>query len=266
MSISEPGKTANKTSVVIIGSGNVAWSLAQALDSLQDISVSQVASPTPGHAVELCSRLSDAEAVTDISLIRPDADFYIIAVKDGVVAQVAASLPALSSKAIVAHTSGSIPLEALSLPRSGVFYPMQTFSRGQEVDMATVPFFIEATDSETYDRLASLARRLSPNVRGADSETRSVLHASAVFACNFCNHLWAISEEVLRQKDIPFSVMKPLVEETVRKAFASSPDLGQTGPAVRRDLTTIERHAEIVGPPYDELYRTISESIMNRYK
>lgn len=252
--------------IAVIGAGNVAWSIAQGLDSLPGHRVVQIVSPTLSRARELAAELNDATGDTPDSL-QPDADIYIIAVVDHAVKEIASRFAGYNTDAVWAHTSGSVSIETLAPlgPNIGVFYPMQTFSRGHNVDMETVPFFIEGSTLQVTTTLEQMAMLLSPNVKIISGEDRAILHAAAVIACNFTNHLWAISSEVLNRHGIPFSVMQPLVNETVRKAFAANPDEGQTGPARRGDTATIERHTKLVGQPYDRLYNILSQSIIDRF-
>lgn len=266
MSTSTAG--APKTEIVVIGAGNVAWTLVPAFDRLEDVEVTAVYSRHLERAEEIAQMTAGSKACDNFEELPRDADIYLIAVADTAVAELASRMPKTNDHAITAHTSGSVDMTALdgTSPHTGVFYPMQTFSRGVDVDTATVPFFIEASDAPTEAVLTELAQRLSPNVRKADSATRSLLHVAAVFACNFTNHMWTISEEILGREGIPLSVMEPLVKETMRKAFGTSPEAGQTGPARRRDMTTINKHAEIAGGKLGELYMTISQHILDRYK
>ena len=64
------------------------------------------------------------------------------------------------------------------------------------------------------------------------------------------------------------SLLRPLMEETVRKALRTGPEPAQTGPAVRHDDRTIESHLELLSfsPEYQKLYRLISSMITEHYK
>lgn len=253
--------------VAVIGAGNVAWSLAPALDALPSVEVVAVASQTLSKAEEIASRLHDAIGITVEDIPRIKADIYLISVPDSAVAKVAAQLAGSNPGAIWAHTSGTVPLETLRPlgENLGIFYPMQTFSRGSRVEMTTVPFFINSSSPSALTTLLGIANSISSMVTTVTDDERALLHAAAVIACNFTNHMWAISSEILSRKKIPFEIMRPLVMETVRKAFEAPPDKGQTGPARRGDLTTINRHASIIGDPYDKLYLSLSQSIINRF-
>ena len=252
--------------VVLLGAGNVAWSLANAIDSLDGYSLIQIYGLRIERAQEIAQESGRATATDDLSKINTSSDIYIIALKDEAIASVADMIQ-YNGDALWVHTSGSVPMSAISRlsPRHGVLYPLQTFSRGRQVDISEATIFTEGSDPITEKEIAGLARALTPHVMHADSMSRSRLHAAAVFACNFTNHLWTISADVLSKSDIPFSVMKPLIEETFKKAIQNGPEAGQTGPARRGDIATIRKHLEIVGPDYAPIYKLISQNIIDYY-
>lgn len=230
--------------------------------------VRQICARSLSHAQELASRLSDCQAIDNPADISTDTDLCIIAASDTAVAQIAASLP--SMRGIVAHTSGSVSLEAieqaLSLSgnqaKAGVFYPLQTFSKSANVDMAMVPFFTEASDPATLAALDALALAVGASANHANSEQRTKLHVAAVFACNFANHLWAISSDLLAEDGYSLQVLKPLLQATLDKAMTMHPALAQTGPASRGDQATIDKHMALLSAPaHRELYKMLSRSI-----
>ena len=251
--------------LVFIGSGNVAQGLAPAIDALEGYTVSQVLSRNIDHAKALADRLSAAQAISSYAEIDPDADFILIAANDDAIDSIAQSIPQ-SFKGITMHTSGSIPLDVLKSRRedSAVFYPFQTFTAGRAVNLSAVPFFIEAASDRAKTEAMALARKLSPTVYEADSDARRVLHIAGVFTNNFTNHLLHITETLLAEKNIPFSVMQPLAEETVRKAFTLSPKAAQTGPARRGDTDVIAKHLEMLSGTNAQIYKLLTESIIRK--
>lgn len=247
--------------VVIVGSGNVAEALARAL---------------PASGAELCQVFArNRERGPRVAALGgttwtadPDrlaeADLYLIAVSDRAVGEVAASLR-LPDGAVAAHTAGSVPLDALeAFPRRAVIYPLQTFTAGRAVDFARVPLFLEASDKGTYQAVERFARRLSSQLYPADSKRRGILHLAGVLACNFVNALYAAGERTLAREGLPFEALRPLIDETAAKALAApSPAAVQTGPAVRGDLPTLERHRALLAeePLLLEIYNLMSRYI-----
>ena len=251
--------------IVILGSGNVASHLAHAFQRA-GCHIAQVYSRSLDHAARLASELTDCFAVDDLSAINPDAGLYIISVADAAVAPIASAMPKVSG--IVAHTSGSVPLDALSpaSDHTAVLYPLQTFTRDAAVDIAAVPFFTEASDSQTLDAVDAYARLLSDRVYHADSIKRKTLHIAGVLSCNFVNYLWDCTAQVLADDGYDFSVVEPLVRATLDKAVSIGPRDAQTGPAMRCDADVMRQHMERLDPDKARIYRELSNEIMKTHK
>ena len=249
--------------VVLIGAGNVATHLGRALQRTGH-RVRQVYSRTEASASALAGELGTS-FTTSLEEVRTDARLYIVALKDSALQELLPAIVKGREGALFVHTAGSMPMELWQgvAWRYGVLYPMQTFSKGREVDFAEVPFFVEANGAEDLEALKALARRLSPKVYEATSGQRKSLHIAAVFACNFTNHMYALCDELLTRHGIPFEVMLPLIDETARKVHQLKPIDAQTGPAVRYDENVIRRHLAMLEdmPAVQELYEKISESI-----
>ena len=145
----------------------------------------------------------------------------------------------------------------------GVFYPMQTFSKERLVDFNDISVFLETNDEASMERLKMLAATLTPHIYELDSEGRKHLHLAAVFACNFVNHCYALSAEVLKAKGLPFSVMLPLVDETAQKVHELAPVEAQTGPAVRGDQNVMQMQAAMLAanPVVKGIYEALSNDI-----
>lgn len=259
--------------VVILGSGNVATHLAVALDGI--CRVSQVWSRNTAHATELASALSSATAVEDVSGLKPDADLYIVAVADHALSEVLEKLDAVPAiRGIVAHTSGTVSLEtvdrslrASSKLRPAVFYPLQTFSKNVPVNLAHVPFLIEAKEERDIQRLKALANGISDNVHEADSLLRSHLHVAAVFANNFTNYALDLADRYLKEHtDFDITIFKSLLEETFAKAMNVGPFAAQTGPAKRGDVNVMQQHMERLDSKSAEVYRLLSSHIMSDHR
>ena len=246
--------------IVIIGSGNVATHLSKALLSAGN-KIKQVYSRTEIAAKKLGQEL-DADYTSYIQSIDNEADLYVFSVSDNVIPELAKRVN-ITNKNVV-HTAGSVPLSVFKNARNhGVFYPLQTFSKSREVSFKEIPLCIEANTTEFNDTLIALAHKISNSVWQIDSIQRKQLHLSAVFACNFVNHLYALSKELINDRDIDFKILHPLIKETAIKATMMDPKLSQTGPAVRNDTESLKKHIELLSsyPEIQGLYRHLSESI-----
>lgn len=247
--------------VVLIGSGNVATSLALALNG--KCHLVQVYSRSMASAEALASRVG-AQATNDLSQIVTDADIYVISVVDDAITRVLETCPARGG--LWVHTSGSTSIDVFKGKRSryGVLYPMQSFSKSCPARMHEVHIFIEGCDSCATKEVKELAMLLTNNVHEITSTEREQLHVAAVFACNFANHMFTLSSEVLDEAGIPFDAMLPLIKTTIAKLDNLPPTQSQTGPAARGDVNVIERHLQSLSGDKHDIYRLLSQSILNR--
>lgn len=247
--------------IVCIGSGNVATHLAIAFKAM-GADIVQVWSHNSRNA-EILAALTKAKPISKWEDLDRAADCYLIAVKDDAIAEVATQL--IGVKGIVVHTSGATSIAVLSGAGSGygVLYPLQTFSRTKALDLTKVPFCIEGNQPETLDKINAIAQLLSANVSQVNSEQRKILHLAAVFACNFTNHLYQLSADLLQQHNLKFDLLKPLILETAEKVHSALPVDVQTGPAVRNDKQTMARHLTLLQdtPKLQEIYTLLSTSI-----
>jgi predicted short-subunit dehydrogenase-like oxidoreductase (DUF2520 family) len=252
--------------IVFIGAGNLATQLSLALQHAGE-QIVQVYSRTAVSALELATLLN-VPYTTNLDEIVADADVYFYAVSDDALESLL-QLP-LAPDAIHVHTAGSVSIDVFIGKKSnyGVFYPLQTFSKNKQVDFKTIPVFIEASSPEVESTLFKIAHAVSEQVYKTNSEQRLKLHVSAVFACNFVNHLYQIASEVVKSADLPFEVLKPLILETAQKVMQLSPEEAQTGPAKRNDRGVINKHLDVLGdeqPSLKKLYQDLSDMILNQY-
>jgi predicted short-subunit dehydrogenase-like oxidoreductase (DUF2520 family) len=247
--------------VVLIGGGAVAESLGQ---RLADIGVLiSVCCRDENRAAELSARWGVEYCnPTDV----PQADLYIISVSDRAIEQVSRQL-SVAPNSVVAHTAGSRAIEEITTEGAirGVVYPLQTFSRGRNVDFREVPLMIEG--EQRVDELMEFARRLSDNVVQSTFEMRRVLHLAGVFACNFVNRMYVAAQDIARIGGVDAKMLGPLILETARKAAeAESAELVQSGPAIRNDQETIDRHLTMLSemaPYWTDVYELVTNKIRN---
>lgn len=246
--------------IVIIGSGNVAYHLAKAFTE-KNIPLAQLF----GRNEEDLSKISQELQVPFSTTILEDADLYIICVSDGSVENVSHLIT--KKDCLVAHTSGSLPKEILAgAYRKSSFYPLQTFSKSKGLDYSKIPFFIETENDEDQKILTDLAAKISENVMKSNHEKRKYIHLTAVFACNFVNHLFSKAKEISDAQEIPFDYFLPLIDETVKKIHEIEPRAAQTGPAVRNDTRVLELHEHLLKGESLEIYKTINHSIKKMYE
>jgi predicted short-subunit dehydrogenase-like oxidoreductase (DUF2520 family) len=248
--------------ITIIGSGNVATHLSAAFKNAGHAIV-QVYSRDM-HNASLLAYHVKTEAIDNLEQIKPETDLFVIAVKDDAIEPIAADL--VQYNKLIVHTSGATSLQTLQkhTQNAGVFYPLQTFSKTRELNFNTVPLCIEGADEKITSTLNELAYTVSQNVYRVSSEQRKTLHLAAVFACNFPNYLYHVSQQLLAEKQLPFDLLRPLILETAEKIQEHLPADAQTGPAVRNDEKTMASHLEQLheNPDLQAIYQLLSQGII----
>jgi len=245
----------------IIGSGRVANKLALYLS--QTTNILSIHSLEPDKLRNL-AQIINAKAVSNIRELSSDAELNLIAVSDD---QITAVAEGLNREVPVVHTSGSVTLEVFDgFKEAGILYPLQTFSVDRVIDISKIPFLVEATSPQFMERLKEFtASRLSSNMYEVDSDKRSRIHVAAVFAANFANHLWSISEDILKKEGIELDLFEPLIIESIQKAMVEGCTPSQTGPAVRGDDNTITQHLETLEGTDKKIYEMLTLAIMEKF-
>ncbi|WP_027136626.1 Rossmann-like and DUF2520 domain-containing protein [Gaetbulibacter saemankumensis] len=244
-------------SVVILGAGNVATHLFQAIQKTENTRVLQWynrhidAIKTYGQDVDITDNLYDIK----------EADLYILAISDDAIKSFSSSLP--FENRLVVHTSGCVNIHDLDKKhKRGVFYPLQSFSKKAKMDFAHVPICIEALESEDYHFLKKLARSFGSPTKKVNSDQRKVLHLAAVYVNNFTNQLYRLAHEITESQSAEFDLLKPLILETAKKVQDISPYMAQTGPAKRGDKKTINNHLELLqSEHHKDVYNLLTKSI-----
>lgn len=242
--------------VVFLGFGNVNYHLCQALSRAKNVKIKQVFNR---NFIKFLSP-EDIPFTDDISELT-EADVYIIGIPDDAIGTFSESLP-FQNKLIV-HTSGGVEMNRLSEKnRRGIFYPLQTFSKERKVDFINIPICIEAENSGDLELLRNLGESISENVVEISSEKRATLHLAAVFVNNFVNYLYGIGSDILKEEDLSFDLLKPLIMETALKIENLTPKKAQTGPAKRNDNKTIEKHLHLLGKSENKkFYELFTEAL-----
>ncbi len=253
--------------VALLGSGNVSWHLQKAISGCSQHQIAGIISRKETSQV-FTSAVPVVQEAGDILKFNPDLiilcvpDDLISAISSGLSEQLPADIP-------LAHTSGSKALKAIDsyFHQRGVFYPLQTLSIHHPVDFQKIPLLLEADDPIFFSKLHDLASCISLQVKEVSSRFRAEVHLAAVILNNYTNHLIFQAQQYLNPYDLDLDLFKPLLQETIRKAFSSNPYDAQTGPARRRDLETIRLHLKKLkdSPTMLEIYRVFAESIEKTY-
>lgn len=246
--------------VVILGAGNIAQHLYTVFEAAAEITVTQVYN----RSEKALNYFQNIPTTTSLKALQ-DADMYVIAVADDAIAGISNKLP--FTDRLVVHTSGSASMHVLHKKnRRGVFYPLQTFTKGTTVDFSTIPICLEAREKTDFALLQNIATAIGSPSYKISSEQRRALHVSAVFVNNFSNHLYRIAHEICEANNVPFEILHPLIQETANKINTLTPYMAQTGPAKRGDEETINDHlAKLDKDIHKEIYTLLTQSIAKTY-
>jgi predicted short-subunit dehydrogenase-like oxidoreductase (DUF2520 family) len=249
--------------VLIIGAGNVATVLGRLIKEAGH-DIIQVVSRSKGNADVLAAELGCSAAAT-FSEIRKDADLYMAAMSDASLNEIKENIN-LGDKIIV-HTAGSVSKEVLNgvSVNYGVMYPLQSLSKESKYSDLKIPLLIDGNNEYTVQLVQQLASSISPIVKIVPDDYRLKLHVAAVVTNNFANYLYSLAYDFCRKESVDFGMLQPLIEETALRLKRISPAQTQTGPAIRKDIITLDKHLRILTahPELRSVYLKMSDSIMN---
>ncbi len=246
--------------VVILGAGNVALQLHNALAKNKEVRVIQGYNRSWSNSLEQCN-IPQTQQLHELKL----ADIYIIAISDDAIETITSRLP--FENRLVVHTSGSTPMRQISNKnRQGVFYPLQTFSATVPADFTIIPICLETAHPEDMPILKQLASAITTKIYHISSQQRNILHVAAVFANNFSNLMYTEAKKLCDIHQIPFEILHPLITETATKILTLDPITAQTGPARRNDNKTIHRHIDTLKEDKQkELYKLLTDTIKKHH-
>lgn len=262
----------NDITLSIAGAGNVGSFLAMEFHKA-GCRINQIYSRSFEHAFELSQKVNSIP-VNIVDEINPNTDVIFVALPDNVIPsffdQISGNFKHLSVKPVLASTAGSVLLDELRshYSESGVFYPLQSFTRYTRPEANIVPICIEGSNELVALKLSQIASLISSNVKQVDSSQRLKLHLAAVYACNFSNHMIALADLIANNAEIDFDILRPLIKETFTRLNDNTPSSVQTGPAVRGDVNTINKHLKMLeefnDPSLKAIYSLVSESIIKK--
>ncbi len=240
-------------SITILGQGNVAWHYNRIMLE-------------KGFQTR-CISARENFSINDLM-----CDLIVIAVKDDAIKDVCDKIfltnnnKQLSNQLLV-HTSGYMDSEILSRASAmfGCLYPVQSLKKGIVIDFQDVPLCYWANTKQENQNLKFLADRLSKHCYNITDNQRKSIHLAAVFANNFTNHLLHISKTILERNNIPFDILFAIIEKTFLSVKHSNPFDNQTGPAIRQDFQTIQKHRLSLTENEREIYDVITKDIIRQH-
>ena len=248
--------------ISILGTGNVASVIAK-LCAQNGHTIIQVIGRNEEKGKSLANTLQ-AEYINFKGVLNKSIDICIVAIADNAFPE---GLHELNfGNKLVVHTAGSISMSMLQNVSTnfGVLYPLQSL-RKELTTFPPIPFLLEANNEGSLNILHAFATTLSDTVYMVEEQKRFRLHAAAVIVSNFTNHLYSIANTYCNNEAVDFNLLKPLILETASRIENAAPITLQTGPAIRKDITTLEKHLQLFGkyPKVKTLYTRMTDSIMN---
>jgi len=251
--------------ISIIGSGNIAHYFANCFLK-SGFEIRDVWSRDEGKG-KIFAESFQASFKPKIQDFSADADIIILAVKDDAIKDVSKMLP--RTNALIVHTAGSVSLDVISpeIKYKAVIWPVYSINKNHLPDNIAIPLVIEIENEAYINKIEELAKSISPLYWFTNYEQRKRLHLAAVMSHNFMNHLLALAEMNCKEQQLPFDILKPIIQQTFENAMTFSALESQTGPAIRNDVQTMERHLELLKNSEEQakIYLAISDSIQKIY-
>lgn len=244
--------------IALLGAGNYAWHLTHLLLKAEREPEWHFARNSTSFEAFPDSKTHRTTQIDDFE----KADVCFLAINDRSLPSVSAQLK--NNNRLLIHVSGGKSIDSLKGERRGVFYLPQTLTKGRSIDLSEVPICIEADLEDDLIWMENLAAAMGMSSVRMNSEQRKHLHLAAVFANNFSNHMYKVSQDWLQKNDLPLSLLYPLMRETTEKAIDIGPDKAQTGPAARGDFPTVKKHLRMLkNIGLKRLYQQVTKHIFD---
>lgn len=244
--------------ISIIGAGNVGINMFETLRKKKEIKMVSLFNRSIEKILSHRNKIFITNNINELK----KSDIYIISTNDDSIEKVSNELKGRDG--LIVHTSGSTEMKVLSIHKNfGVLYPLQTLTKDKLCDFKKVPICIEGNNNINNQKLKKLVKIIGSKSYHFDSKQRLALHVSAVFACNFTNYLFSIAYDICSENKIPFEIFFPLIRETIEKIEKNNPSKIQTGPGIRKDLNTIQKHLNFIKSKNSKkIYTILTEGII----
>jgi len=256
-------------SATIIGAGNAAWHLAKGWSN-KGYPISEMVMRNQASMPHF-STFSIEKFVDHASQLTVKSHFCFLCVPDEAIAEVAQSIPDnIKKETILVHMSGSMGVSPLLeyATKCGCLWPVQTLSIGKALPWIEVPVIAVASTPEVLHLLKTVGMVLGPVVSFQNEESKRRLHLAAVISGNFIFKLLQVTKEYCDSEMLDYTLLSPLIRESLNKGLHFPSREFQTGPAARGDEHTLAAHRELLrnDPELLAIYDTMTRLIQSQKK
>ena len=243
----------------IVGSGKVAQTMLR-LAHAAGIPIAGIYARNAAQAQQLALKY-DTQTVTDIPALK--AELILLCVSDDALPEI---IGQLAPHQVAAYTAGSPSIKLFNHAQLGVCYPYQSISKGRDLLASDIPFMIEGKNDLVLQRITSFLQQLGAQFQICGSAQRSQYHLAGVFVNNFGNLLLLEASKILGEAKLDMTPIYPLLNETIAKAILLGAEQAQTGPALRHDQNTIDRHRAQLQPEQLVVYDCLTKRIQDLFQ
>jgi predicted short-subunit dehydrogenase-like oxidoreductase (DUF2520 family) len=240
--------------VTIVGPGRVGQAMGRLLVEA-GVPIKYVAGQKTARARHAASFVGGAAGLSLKDRRAADVDVILITTSDTALSEVAEQIAQYRkdwSGRMVIHTCGSLPASVLEPFRKrgasvASMHPYQTVPDAF-TGVRSLPgsFWALEGDPEAVELARRWVARLNGTVFDMRPENKPLYHLSAFLVCPTVVTLMDCSERLLEKSGVPRKYARQMLGKIVSETARNFVDLGTrrslTGPAVRGDWATLERH------------------------
>jgi predicted short-subunit dehydrogenase-like oxidoreductase (DUF2520 family) len=260
-----------RPAISIIGAGSLALALAPALKTagyrIDEIIVRGRRAVSLARKVGARAETFDSASYT--------AEVFWLCVSDAAIHECSCRMASLAvpwQGRYVLHSSGALSSDELGVLRElgarvASLHPMMTFVRSSAPSLAGVGFAVEG-DAAAARLSRAVVRDLGGHLFPIRKSAKPLYHAWGAFGSPLLIMEMALGEQVARAAGVSAKearrTIEPLVRHTINNYFKHGAAASFSGPLVRGDVETIERHLNHLAavPGAREVYLALTGSAL----
>lgn len=256
----------------LIGTGKLGTVLPRLLADADLVRIQQLYNPNIDSARRAAAFIGSGTPIADIDRLLT-ADCWLLAVPDGVMVNTVAelaNLPLRWQDSIVFHCSGitgSMVLQPLAEQGALIasVHPVHSFADpSHSLNRFAGTYCSLEGQAEAVLALCRWVETIGGQPLIIDSDHKALYHSAMTMASNNLVALLEVSVELLANAGIPrnhaMRVIAPMVRQTADNVFNRGTGAALTGPILRGDAETVDRHVAAIAaatPDLLEIYRAL---------